>query len=73
MITWSFDDIRIVGDIVVGSLLASTLRLIVVKGLFEPAAVWAFKAGYRKVDALTGDRLPDLPAALGGKTDTPQP
>lgn len=72
MIHWGLDDVRIVGDIVLGSLLASALRLIVVKGLFEPAAVWAFKAGYRRADAVLNDRLPDLPAALGGDPRPPE-
>lgn len=70
MIHWGLDDIRIVGDIVVGSLLASILRPIIAEGLLKPTAVWAFIAGYQKTDQLTGGRLPDLPAALGG---TPEP
>lgn len=62
---WGGDDVRIVGDIVAGSMLVSALRLIVVKGLLEPAAAWAFRAGYRKADQLTGDRLPDLSTVIG--------
>lgn len=57
---WSSDDARIIGDIVVGSLLASTLRLIVVKAFLEPAAAWAGQFAYRSADTLMGDRLPDL-------------
>lgn len=70
MIHWGLDDIRIVGDIVVGSLLASILRLIIDEGLFKPAARWAFRAGYEGADRMAGGKLPDLPAALGG---TPEP
>jgi hypothetical protein len=58
--TWGGDDIRIVGDIVVGSLLANGLRLIVVKAFIEPAAVAAGRWSYRRADAAAGDRLPDL-------------
>lgn len=54
----------------ISSMFVSVLRLILVKGVLEPAAVWAFKAGYRKADEMTGDRLPGLPVALGG---TPEP
>ena len=54
------DDVRIVGDLVVASLLASGLRLVVIKAFIEPAAVWLGQRGYRRLDAATGDRLPDL-------------
>lgn len=57
---WTVDDLRIVGDIIVGSLLAGGLRLVVVKAFLEPAAVWLGQRGYRGLDRLTGDRLPDL-------------
>jgi hypothetical protein len=53
-------DARIIGDIVIGSLLASAIRLIAVKAFIEPAAVFAGKWGYRKTDELLGDRLPNL-------------
>lgn len=54
------EDVRIVGDVVIASLLASGLRLVVAKAFLEPAAVWLGRHGYRRLDAATGDRLPDL-------------
>ena len=59
MPNWGPDDVRIVGDIIVGSLLAGGLRLVVIKAFLEPAAVFIGQAAYRKADQLTGDRLPD--------------
>ena len=59
MPTWGSDDVRIVGDIIVGSLLAGGLRLIVVKAFLEPAAVAIGRQAYRRADQLSGDRLPD--------------
>lgn len=56
---WATDDVRIIGDIVVGSLLAGGLRLVVVKAFMEPMAVWIGQRGYRQLDRMTGDRLPD--------------
>lgn len=73
---WGGDDVRIIGDIVAGSLLVSALRLIIVKGLLEPAAVWTFRAGYQKADQLMGDRLPDLAGPFGDESppsNTPKP
>ena len=57
---WGIDDVRIVGDIVVGSLLASGLRLVALKAFIEPAAVFVGRQVYRRADAALGDRLPDL-------------
>ena len=57
--SWGGDDVRIVGDIVVGSLLASGLRLIVVKAFLEPAAMFIGREAYRRADRALGDRLPD--------------
>jgi hypothetical protein len=57
---WTVDDLRIVGDIIVGSLLASGLRLVVLKAFLEPAAQWAGQQAYRRADDALGDRLPDL-------------
>lgn len=57
---WTGDDARIIGDIVVGSLLAGTVRLIIVKALLEPAAVFLGQRGYRWLDDRTGDKLPDF-------------
>jgi hypothetical protein len=59
MMHWGLDDIRIIGDIIAGSLLAGALRLIVVKALLEPAAVFVGQRMYRMADDATGDRLPD--------------
>jgi hypothetical protein len=57
---WGLDDVRIVGDIVVGSLLASGLRLVVLKALLEPAAVFVGQRIYRRADDAIGGRLPDF-------------
>lgn len=57
---WGWDDLRIVGDIVVGSLLASAVRLIAAKAFLEPLAVWAGRSLYRRADDLTGGALPDF-------------
>ena len=57
--SWGGDDVRIVGDIVVGSLLASGLRLVVLKAFLEPAATFIGQQAYRKADEALGDRLPD--------------
>jgi hypothetical protein len=62
---WGWDDVRIVGDILIGSLLASGVRLVVVKAFLEPAAVFIGQRAYRGVDRLSGDRLPDLFPAPG--------
>jgi hypothetical protein len=59
-IHWSWDDLRIVGDIVLGSLLAGGLRLVVLKAFVEPAATFIGQRGYKQADKLLGDRLPDL-------------
>lgn len=59
MATWGGDDVRIVGDIVVGSLLASGLRLVVIKAFLEPAATYIGQEAYRRADRAMGDRLPD--------------
>lgn len=57
---WGGDDIRIIGDIVVGSLLAGAVRLVIVKAVFEPVAIWIGQMACRKIDDAVGDRLPDL-------------
>lgn len=59
MISWGLDDVRIVGDIVVGSLLASALRLIVTKAFLEPLAAHVGRQAYRKADKALGGVLPD--------------
>lgn len=55
------NDGRIIADIVLASLLASAVRLIVLKAFLEPAAIWAGRRGWHFIDRLMGDRLPDLP------------
>jgi len=57
---WSTDDVRIVGDVVLASLIAGGARLVLVKAFIEPAAVWLGQRGYRWVDSMLGDRLPNL-------------
>jgi hypothetical protein len=57
---WGIDDIRIVGDIVVGSLLASGVRLVMVKAFLEPAAVYIGQRVYRRADDALGGALPDV-------------
>ena len=58
---WSWDDLRIIGDIIAGSLLAGALRLIVFKAFLEPVAAYIGQQAYRRADKALGDRLPDLP------------
>jgi hypothetical protein len=58
---WSWDDLRIIADIVAGSLLAGTLRLIVLKAFLEPIAAYVGQQAYRRADRAVGGRLPDLP------------
>lgn len=57
---WTWDDLRIVGDIVLGSLLAGGLRLIVLKAFIEPAAVFFGQRAYRQAGTALGDQLPDF-------------
>jgi hypothetical protein len=57
---WNWDDLRIVGDIVLGSLLAGGLRLVVMKAFLEPAAMFLGQRAYRQADKALGDRLPDF-------------
>lgn len=56
---WGSDDIRIVGDIIAGSLLASGLRLVVIKAFLEPIATYVGQEAYRRADKALNDRLPD--------------
>lgn len=44
-------------------------RLMIDKGLFEPLAALTFKKAWTGADRLSGDRLPDLPPALGGEAE----
>lgn len=57
---WGWDDLRIVGDIVLGTLLAGGLRLVVMKAFLEPAAMFLGQRAYRQADKALGDRLPDF-------------
>jgi hypothetical protein len=57
---WNADDARVIGDIVLGTLLAGGLRLVVVKAFIEPIAVMLGRIGYRRLDQAMGDRLPDF-------------
>jgi hypothetical protein len=54
------NDLRIVGDVLIATFIASGLRLVIVKAFIEPAAVWLGRHGWKRLDAATGDRLPDL-------------
>jgi hypothetical protein len=60
---WTLDDLRIIGDIIAGSLLAGALRLIVLKAFLEPMAVYVGQKAYRWGDRALGDRLPNLPSS----------
>jgi hypothetical protein len=54
-------DVRIVIEVVLGSWLAGFLRLVLVKGILEPAATFIGQQAYRRADVALGDRLPDWP------------
>jgi|LakMenE18May11ns_1017448.scaffolds.fasta_scaffold9517535_2 hypothetical protein len=56
----SSHDAQIIADIVIGSLLASAMRLIAMEAFIKPAAIWAGHRGWNVLDRLLGDRLPDL-------------
>jgi hypothetical protein len=62
-VAWSWDDLRIIADIVAGSLLAGALRLIVLKAFLEPVAAFVGQQAYNRADRALGDRLPNLPTA----------
>lgn len=53
-------DLHVTADVLLASLLAPALRLIVLKGIVEPAAGWAGRRGWHALDRLLNDRLPDL-------------
>lgn len=55
------DDARIVGDVLIGSIVAGGLRLILLKAFLEPIAAAAGRRGWEWADRLMGDRLPNLP------------
>ena len=54
-------DLHVIADVLLATLLAPALRLIALKGIIEPAAGWAGRRGWRALDRLLNDRLPDLP------------
>ena len=58
---WTTDDLRIVGDVVLASLLAGSVRLVMLKAILEPVAAHIGRKAYGKLDAAMGDRLPNLP------------
>lgn len=58
---WGADDARVIGDVVLASILAGGLRLIVLKAFLEPIAAAAGRRGWAWADRLLGDRLPNLP------------
>lgn len=62
-VRWTWDDLRIVGDIIAGSLLAGALRMIALKAFLEPLAAYVGRSIYVRADLALGDRLPDLPPA----------
>jgi hypothetical protein len=54
-------DARIIADVLLASLIAPVVRLIAMKAFVEPAAAWAGRSGWRFLDSILNDRLPDLP------------
>lgn len=58
---WSSDDARIVGDVVLASLLAGGARMVLLKAFVEPIAAAVGRRGWAWADRLLGDRLPNLP------------
>jgi hypothetical protein len=54
-------DLHVIADVLLATLLAPALRLIVLKGIIEPAAGWAGRCGWHALDRLLNDRLPNLP------------
>lgn len=60
---WSLDDVRIVGDIVVASLLARMVQLVALKAFIEPAGHFIGTTLWQRLRGLSGGRLPALPWA----------
>lgn len=56
---WLIDEARLTVAIALASLIANGVRLVFVKAFLEPAAAWIGRYAYRRVDELSGDRLPD--------------
>jgi hypothetical protein len=66
MPTWGPDDIRLIGDglaVAVGALLLRGLSMLIIEAYIKPALIWIGRSGYRRLDELSGDRLPDWFAA----------
>lgn len=57
---WTADDARIIGDAVLAFCLISGGRLVLTKAIAEPLAVWIGQRGYRWLDDISDDKLPDL-------------
>lgn len=53
-------DARVIGDVLLATLLAPVVRMIAMKAFIEPAAAWAGRRGWRIIDQALNDRLPDL-------------
>ena len=54
-------DARIAADVALGWLLARLVWLVIEQGIVRPFAAALGREAYRRADAATGDRLPDLP------------
>jgi hypothetical protein len=54
-------DTRIVADVLLATLIAPAVRLVAMKAFLEPTAAWAGRRGWRFLDSLLADLLPDLP------------
>lgn len=54
------NDARIIGDIVLASILASAVRMLLVETFIKPGLIWLGQRGYRIADWVFGDRLPDI-------------
>jgi len=55
-------DAYIAADVALGWLLARAGWLVVEQGILRPFAAALGQRAYRRLDAATGDRLPDLPS-----------
>jgi hypothetical protein len=66
MPTWGPDDIRLIRDglaVAIGALLLRGLAMLITEAYIKPALIWIGRRGYRRLDELSGDRLPDWFAA----------
>jgi hypothetical protein len=55
-------DLHVAADVALGWLLARAGWLVVEQGILRPFAAALGQRAYRRLDAATGDRLPDLPS-----------